>query len=591
MAASLLPIGILGLVLGGDAYSREVNEALDFNDALANSTMDVVDVALESAESLVEGAASSSQLDEALSGPAPNVTALTVELDQLRESSPLADLAFVIAPNGTLIAISPSSGLANTTGRDYSSRDYFQGAFACGCTYVSGSYRGSVITSPHGAVATTFSPGGKGPYLLGIALGTAEIDRRISSLELPHGAWVVLTDQYGIVLSHPDHALVDNLTDLSGEPWFALAQTTSTARLTAGASYNDTDAAISAVQSKLSGWMVAVVAPMANITAQANAVVYPIIIQTAMAAVVAGVIGLYLARRITRPVIELAQAAHVVELGGDMRMEADGSKEMDYLKESIASMASSLTQRLKENEALVAELEEAQQVREQLLDIISHELRTPVTVIQGYGELLTADGVGLPPERRQAAVEAMRRASQSLGYLIQSMVVFSRYRSGREVVRPERLRVGDLISEAAQHAGLEGARHAPSFQATVDPPDLEVEADHQKVLMVLHNLLENAAKFGPAGAPVRARAFAEDGHVIIAIRDEGPGFPKSVLDRVGRPFVTGDTSDSRMQGGLGLGLMVARAMVDLHGGSLTIDSRPGEGSTVYVRLPRDGQGS
>lgn len=182
---------------------------------------------------------------------------------------------------------------------------------------------------------------------------------------------------------------------------------------------------------------------------------------------------------------------------------------------------------------------------------------------------------------------SMRRASQSLGYLIQSMVVISRYRSGRERVRRERVAMADVLKEASDLVAMHRPGPPAETQVTVDPPDLQVRVDRQKALMLFHNLLDNALKFGGHMTPVRVRAFEEDGNVVVSIRDDGPGFPKSVLERMGHPFVTGDPTATRMEGGLGLGLMVAMAMVELHGGRLTVDSRPGEGSTVFVILPQD----
>lgn len=586
MVASVLPIGFLGIVLGSDAYAREISEELQFNDAIAAASMGVVDVALGAAADLAEGAAGEADLAAALSGATPDTDALNTTLDGLRDSSPLADSAFIIDAQGTVLAISPTEGLANTTGRNYSSRDYFRGAFGCRCTYVSGSYRGTVVTSPHGAVATVLTSDNR-TFLLGIALGTDEITRRVGQVELPHGSWTVITDQYGIVVSHPSQSLVENLTDLSGEEWFQGAVAAGSVRMANAESYDGNAAVVSAVRSELSGWLVAVVTPTMSLTDSANEVVLPIVIQTGVAAVVAAGIGLYLAGRITRPVMELAEAARVVEKGGDLKMEADGSKEMDDLKDSITSMANTLTARLRENEELVNHLERDQQIREQLLDIISHELRTPVTVIQGYGELLTSQDATLPPARREAALAAMRQASQALGYLIQSMVVISRYRSGRERLHLQRFPAGEVLQEAADLARMRRPGRGGETQITVDPENLVLRADRQKALMVFHNLLDNALKFGGGRSPVRVRAFAEDGHVVVSVRDDGPGFPRSVLDRVGHPFVTGDTTDTRLQGGLGLGLMVAIAMAELHGGRLTIDSRPGEGSTVFVSFPQD----
>jgi len=235
----------------------------------------------------------------------------------------------------------------------------------------------------------------------------------------------------------------------------------------------------------------------------------------------------------------------------------------------------------------VTELRRLEQVRTEFIANVSHELRTPLTAIQGYLETLLA---GALEEREHAHrfVEIAFRHTERLGRLLNDLTDLSNIELGKVSLRlaPTPLRpVVDSVLELVAAKARDGnvALHAEVSEA------ITVQADHDRLVQVLINLVDNAVKYTPAGGAVtvRARPTAE-GRVEVSVSDTGVGIPRADLPRITERFYRVDKARSRELGGTGLGLAIVKHLVLAHGGDLAIDSEEGRGTTVRVLLPVGG---
>ncbi len=233
-------------------------------------------------------------------------------------------------------------------------------------------------------------------------------------------------------------------------------------------------------------------------------------------------------------------------------------------------------------------LEEAQQFREALIDVVSHEFRTPVTVIQGYAELLASGSLSENIPAMEQARARIARSAKHLGFLLTSMLELSRLRGGGRAADLKKLQTIDLFTEAVSAMDARGPGPSRAVSVEVQPGAEELTADQRMLLIVLVELLDNAAKYSPPDGPIVLRAETMDGQVLIEVEDRGQGIPENIRKDVFKPFVQADSSSVRKTGGAGLGLSVAQGLVKAQGGRIELDSQVGKGTTVRIVLPRPG---
>jgi signal transduction histidine kinase len=216
---------------------------------------------------------------------------------------------------------------------------------------------------------------------------------------------------------------------------------------------------------------------------------------------------------------------------------------------------------------------------------VSHELRTPITALQAVLENLV-DGVE-PPDPE--VLRTMLKQVERLGRLVTQLLDLSRLESGAVPLQLRTFALRELLDDAAGECRL----HAPGtpVEVRVEPPDLVVEADPERLHQVLANLLENAVRHSPPGAAVEVAATTVGANgsgaaiVRLAVADAGPGIPEDEASRVFERFYRADAARASSDGGAGLGLAIARWIVDLHGGSIRPESRQPTGCRMVVELP------
>jgi PAS domain S-box-containing protein len=238
-----------------------------------------------------------------------------------------------------------------------------------------------------------------------------------------------------------------------------------------------------------------------------------------------------------------------------------------------------------ENARLYEEARQAVRLRDLFLSMASHELRTPVTVLQGYTDLLQrrARKKRDSNEREQRVVSLLHQQTVRLGKLIERLLDVSRIGLGEVDLARAPVDLCALLYQLTSEVQPTLERHTIHLNLTHDP--VIVEGDVLRLEQVFQNLLGNAVKYSPNGGAIRVSLQATAGEALASITDEGIGIPTEALSHLFTRFYRARNAQSNNFSGLGLGLFVAREMVTQHGGALEVTSQEGRGSTFTVRLP------
>jgi PAS domain S-box-containing protein len=225
--------------------------------------------------------------------------------------------------------------------------------------------------------------------------------------------------------------------------------------------------------------------------------------------------------------------------------------------------------------------------KEEFLAILSHELRNPLAPLASVSRLLLQNP---SPEQVRWAGQLMERQVRHMARLIDDLMDVSRINSGKIVLQKKTIDLGQTIAAAVESTRplIESLRHLLSI--ALPPGPILLEADPERLQQVFANLLNNAAKYTDAGGRIRIQVELREQAVCVAIRDSGIGIPADQLRHIFDLYIQADQGLTRSRGGLGVGLTLARKLVELHGGSLSAASAgPGQGSEFTVRLPLQAQ--
>jgi PAS domain S-box-containing protein len=242
--------------------------------------------------------------------------------------------------------------------------------------------------------------------------------------------------------------------------------------------------------------------------------------------------------------------------------------------------------KVEERAQLYRKAQEEVRERDEFLSIASHELRTPVTALQLQIQMLqrTAGRGGDDwPASVSSKVEALERQTRRIAVLVNELLDVSRMRLGRLELKHEELDLTDLVRESITHLAADGARSGSTVTLESTGPALG-RWDRVRLEQVVTNLIANALKFGQ-GKPILVRVDADAAHARVSVHDQGIGIPAADQQRVFQRFER--AVPAQHFGGLGLGLYIARQIVDAHGGSIRVDSEPAAGTTFVVELPRE----
>lgn len=240
----------------------------------------------------------------------------------------------------------------------------------------------------------------------------------------------------------------------------------------------------------------------------------------------------------------------------------------------------------------VAELQQAAKLKDEFMSAVSHELRTPLTGILSMAEVLELSAGGLLDERQLRYVHAIRQSGERLHELIKSILRYTELVAGKVRVAAEPCRLQEVAAAAVRLAQPQVERKGQRLEVSVDPADLTVTSDVQILKEILWQLLDNAVKFTPDGGRIgvdirrEAHPNAAPGSVVLVVWDTGIGIPPDQHEHIFQPFTQVDGSLARRYEGVGLGLASVQRLVELLGGTVSLESAEGEGSRFTVTLPQ-----
>jgi len=279
-----------------------------------------------------------------------------------------------------------------------------------------------------------------------------------------------------------------------------------------------------------------------------------------------------------RPLEELVGASGRLASGDlNARVRVGGLSETAALGAAFNEMADELQRQSGERDRL-------DRMKDEFVLTASHELRSPLTSVQGFAELLMLEREQLTTKQAET-VEVIIDNTRHLVRLLNDLLDLARSDAGRLTIKPVPTDAAALVEDAVRtmRGQTEASKQTLSEEVEGSLPAVLVDPD--RIRQVLVNLLTNAHEYCPERASIRVAGRLEGTEVEISVKDDGPGIPPVQLEHIFERFTRGDAGLTQRVGGTGLGLAISKSLVELHGGTIGAESALGEGSTFYVRLP------
>jgi two-component system phosphate regulon sensor histidine kinase PhoR len=228
---------------------------------------------------------------------------------------------------------------------------------------------------------------------------------------------------------------------------------------------------------------------------------------------------------------------------------------------------------------------ELSDLKSRFISGISHELKTPLSLLRLYSEMLELGRV--KESERMGFYRRLRQQSEALGDMLEEILDFSRLEAERQLSPRQVCSPGDIVQEAIDMLTAHGA--SPRKVTLEVGPDLpRLEADRRGLVRAVYNLLDNAAKYGAPNHPIEVRAERRNGDVALEVRDRGTGIDENEIARIFERFYRGSAARATSVKGTGLGLSIAESVVKAHAGRIVVETIPGTGSTFTILLPVSG---
>lgn len=249
----------------------------------------------------------------------------------------------------------------------------------------------------------------------------------------------------------------------------------------------------------------------------------------------------------------------------------------------VASIVASLRAAYRELHAQYRETDQARRARENMLAIVSHDLRSPLSaVLLGIGYVKDAAARGTPIADLAGALDAVHRSADAITRLVDDLLDAAAIEAGRFSIAPQLQDVPPIVEEAVKAARLAAEAKRIRIELSIQESTPGALVDRQRLTQVLANLIGNAVKFSPEGARVGVALHAEPARIRIEVSDSGPGISQEELPQL---FSRYWQAPKTAHLGTGLGLFIARSIVEAHGGSIEVNSVPGRGARFSVLLP------
>jgi signal transduction histidine kinase len=282
-----------------------------------------------------------------------------------------------------------------------------------------------------------------------------------------------------------------------------------------------------------------------------------------------------------RPLEELVDASGRLAEGDlSARVRVGGLSETAALGAAFNEMADELQRQSGERDRL-------DRMKDEFVLTASHELRSPLTSVQGFAELLMLERDRLTPKQAET-VEIIIDNTRHLVRLLNDLLDLARSDAGRLTIKPVPTDVASLVEDAVRTMRGQTEASEQTLGEEIEPGLPSVLVDPDRVRQVLVNLLTNAHEYCPERASIGVSAKRAGAEVEVSVSDNGPGIPADQLEHIFDRFTRGDAGLTQRVGGTGLGLAISKSLIELHGGSIEAQSTVGKGSTFRMRLPTDG---
>lgn len=279
-----------------------------------------------------------------------------------------------------------------------------------------------------------------------------------------------------------------------------------------------------------------------------------------------------------RPLEELVEASGQLA-GGDLnaRVKVGGLSETAALGSAFNEMAAELQRRAGERDQL-------ETMKDEFVLTASHELRSPLTSVQGFAELLMLERDKLSGKQADT-VEIILDNTRHLVRLLNDLLDLARSDAGRLTIKPAPTDVASLVEDPVRTMQSQTRAKGQQLTQEIAPSLPQVNVDRDRIRQVLVNLLTNAHEYCPEGASIHVTASGNGNGVELSVSDDGPGMAADQLEHIFERFTRGDAGLTQHVGGTGLGLAISKSLVELHGGRIAVESIEGRGSTFHVWLP------
>lgn len=349
------------------------------------------------------------------------------------------------------------------------------------------------------------------------------------------------------------------------------------------------------VKSRLTNWTVAIGVPVEEIESAARLTTWYVTIALVTVLGVAVGLAVFFARRIDNALRDATAAAHALAHGGITETSHSRLREADMLLRALHTASLALSRESSARATLEGEREELlrseraarlhaeaqDSAKDNFLSMLSHELRNPLAAITNAMSVIRFPK--LPEKDRERAWEIVSRQLAHLTHMVDDLLGVRRLLTGRVELQRSRVNVGELVRFCCDAKNMGSLQQ---HQWSVIAGDAWTIGDRARLMQVFDNLLANAVKYTPHGGEISVRCEADEEMITVEVSDTGLGMSASLIPTIFDSLVQGPTTIDRTQGGLGLGLTIARGLVEMHGGTLTAASPGvGRGSTFTVQLP------
>ena len=275
-----------------------------------------------------------------------------------------------------------------------------------------------------------------------------------------------------------------------------------------------------------------------------------------------------LSNQVTRPILKLKKLTQLLAKGDyHARVPVQSRDEIGLLAQSINQLAENL--------------EHYRTSRKKFLSDISHELRTPITYIKGYASLLMDKKV--KPFKQQQLFEIISSEAERLEHLVEDLVTLSRLDEGRVQLQLEEVDLKSLLEKVANR--IQSYAEREGYHLSLELEHVRIKGDPRRLTQVLMNLMENAIRYSGREKRIELRLYRHGWQAVIEVEDHGHGISGKELPYIWERFYRVEKSRSRQFGGSGLGLPISRELVELHGGSIDVQSHAGKGTVFRIYLP------